>query len=263
MKDTGNPKKKYSVPAVDTAFRIITLLSRKKYQKSTLTEIANALDLNPTTCFRILHELQELSIVKYDAPIKRYTLGPYLVVLGERAKEYLYDLSIINLYLEKMTAETGLTTFLVSRVGRNRSTIVSKVEGENFGVNVSVGRHFDLLDGAYGKCIIAYASQEDLEYCLPLTKRFKDADSTEIEILKKELYEVKKNGYAISYNETITGIFGVGAPIINFNDQVEMSIAFVGMCAQYKLDELQPLINRVKTSAQEISNKLNAEFTAI
>ena len=39
-------------------------------------------------------------------------LGPYLVVLGERAKEHLYDLSLINSYLEKMTAETGLTPFL-------------------------------------------------------------------------------------------------------------------------------------------------------
>ena len=71
---------------------------------------------------------------------------------------------------------------------------------------------------------------------------------------------MKKNGYAVSYNETIKGIFGVGAPIINFNNQVEMSIAFVGMCAQYKLDELQPLIDLVKKSAEAISHKLNMEF---
>lgn len=261
MKDTE--KRKYSVPAVETAFRIITLLSRKKYNKSTLTEIANALELNPTTCFRVLHELQQLSIVKYDATVKRYTLGPYLVVLGERAKEYLHDITIINEYLEKMTAATGLTTFLVSRVGRNRSTIVSKVEGENFGVNVSVGRHFELLDGAYGKCIIAYASEEDLAYCLPLSKRFTEADATEIDRFKKELLDVKKNGYAISYNETIKGIFGVAAPIMNFNDQVEMAIAFVGMCAQYQEDELQPLIDQIKESAQAINRRLNAEFVAV
>lgn len=253
-------KKRYSVPAVDTAFRIITLLSRKKYKSSTLTEISNTLSLNPTTGFRILYELQRLSIVKYDPKTKHYSLGVYLVVLGERAKEHLYDLSIINSYLEKMTAETGLTTFLVSRVGRNRSTIVSKVEGENFGVNVSVGRHFDLLDGAYGKCIIAYADEEDLEHCLSLNTRFKEADSIEIEELKNELREVKKNRYAISYDETIKGIFGVAAPIINFNNQVEMSIAFVGMSAQYEEDELQPLIDLIRESADEISGKLNMDF---
>ena len=263
MTKIGDSKKKYSVPAVDTAFRIITLLSRKKYQKSTLTEIANALTLNPTTCFRILYELQQLSIVNYDGRNKQYTLGPYLVVLGERAKEHLHDLSLINSYLEKMTAETGLTSYLVSRVGRNRSTIVSKVEGENFGVKVSVGRHFDLVDGSYGKSIIAYANEDDLDYCLKSSKRVKSYTEQEIANLKSELLEVKKNGYAISYNETIKGIFGVGAPIINFNNQVEMSITFVGMCAQYGPDELQPLIDLVKESAEAISAKLNIEFTAI
>jgi len=253
-------EKKYSVPAVNTAFKLITLLSRKRYQSSTLTEIANALSLNPTTCFRILYELQELSVVKYDQRTKHYSLGPYLVVLGERAKEHLYDLSIINSYLEKMTAKTGITTILVSRVGRNRTTILSKVEGENFGVRVSIGRHFELLDGAYGKCIIAYANQADLDFCLQSTERVKEYDSDILEELKKELAEVKENGYAISYNETIKGIFGVGAPIINFNNQVEMSIAFVGMSAQYEKEELQFLIDLIRTSAQEISSKLNMEY---
>ena len=126
MKQEKSMEKKYSVPAVNTAFKLITLLSRKRYQSSTLTEIANALSLNPTTCFRILYELQELSVVKYDQRTKRYSLGPYLVVLGERAKEHLYDLSIINSYLEKMTAQTGITTFLVSRVGRNRTLLSLK-----------------------------------------------------------------------------------------------------------------------------------------
>jgi len=252
-----NSKKKYSVPAVDTAFKLITLLSRKKYKSSTLTEIANALDLNPTTCFRILYELQQLSVVKYEPRTKRYALGPYLVVLGERAKEHMNDLSLINSYLEMMTTKTGITSFLVSRVGRNRSTIVSKVEGDNFGVRVSVGRHFDLLDGAYGKCIIAYANQADLNYCLQSNAGVRDYEQKKLEDLKKELDEVKKNGYAISINETINGIFGVAAPIINFNNQVEMSIAFAGVSAQYKIEDLQPLIDLVKSSAEEISSKLN------
>lgn len=262
MKKKDN-EKKYSVPAVDTAFKIITLLSRKKYQKSTLTEIAKALALSPTTCFRILYELQQLSIVNYDSRTKRYTLGSYLVVLGERAKEHMHDLSIINTYLERMTAETGLTSYLVSRVGRNRSTIVSKVEGENYGVKVSIGRHFDLVDGSYGKSIMAHASEADLDYCLKSSRRLKSYTDQQLAELRAELQEVKRNGYAISYDETIKGIFGVGAPIIGFNNQVEMSITFVGMCAQYRRDELQPLIAIVKRAAEEISDKLNMEFMEV
>ena len=82
-------KKKYSVPALENAFSILKLLSRKRFQESTVTEIANALQLSPATCYRILQSLETLSIVRYLEDKKRYTLGPYLVVLGERAKEHL------------------------------------------------------------------------------------------------------------------------------------------------------------------------------
>ena len=257
MDKKENGKKKYSVPAVDMAFRIITLLSRKKFKKSKLTEIANALSLNPTTCFRILFELQQLSVVNYDVRTKQYSLGPYLVVLGERAKEHLQDISIIKHYLEKMTAQTGLTTIHVSRVGENRLTIISKVEGDNFGVKVSVGRHFALYDGAYGKCIMAYIDQADY---YQLDEFFKNYSSQEIEKIKTELGEVRKNGYAISYNETIAGIFGVAAPIFNFNNQVEMAISFVGVSAQQKKEDLQPLIDMITESAKEISTKINEGY---
>ena len=38
-------KTMYNVPAVDNAFKILTLLSRKKFSKSNLTEISKALSL--------------------------------------------------------------------------------------------------------------------------------------------------------------------------------------------------------------------------
>ncbi|ARD47956.1 hypothetical protein SporoP37_07230 [Sporosarcina sp. P37] len=260
MKNLEKPARKYSVPAVNTAFRIITLLSRKKYQKSTLTQIANALDLNPTTCFRILQELQEQSIVKYDEQSKRYILGPYLVVLGERAKEFQYDLSIIDPYLEKITRETGLTSLLVSKVRSDRTAIVSKVEDENFGVKISVGRHFDLLDGAYGKCIMAYANEADAEYYFNSNERIINTSPEDFQALKNELIEVKKNGFAISYDETIRGIFGVAAPIMNFNNQVDLSIAVVGMCAQYKVDELQPIVDVITEYSKKITLEINKRY---
>lgn len=109
-------KTKYSVPALENAFAILSLLSRTRFRESTVTEIANALSLSPATCYRILQSLEKLSIVRYLEDKKRYTLGPYLVVLGERAKEHLDYISIIMPYLEKLTKESGMTSFLVNKI---------------------------------------------------------------------------------------------------------------------------------------------------
>src|SRR5699024_7667143 len=153
--------RKYKVPAVETAFKILTLLSEKKYEKSTLTEIANQLSLSPTTCYRILQQLEELSVVRNDKKTKRYSLCSYLVALGESAKENLFDLSTIIPFMNRLSDETGLTSVLVSRIGRLDSIVVATTEGTDYSVFVSVRSRFSGVEGAYGKCLLAYMEEEE------------------------------------------------------------------------------------------------------
>lgn len=249
-------KRKYSVPAVDTAFKILTLLSRKKFYKSNLSEIAKALSLTPTTCYRILQQLEELSIVRYDKSSKRYSLGPYLVVLGERAKENFFDISIIIPYLEMISEKTGLTSVLVNRIGETRSTIIAKVEGRDFGINVSVGRHFSVVDGAYGKCFLAYMEEEESDGLLRMSRGLRTISDKEINELKSEFAVIRENGYATTFGEYINGIFGVAAPIFNNDEKVDMVICLFGMTAQCEEDELSMKGELLKSVANDISIKI-------
>lgn len=249
-------KRKYNVPAVDSAFRILSLLSRKKFSKSNLTEIAKALSLTPTTCYRILQKLEELSVVRYDQSSKRYSLGPYLVVLGERAKENILDLSVIKPYMEELTEETGLTSFLVNRIGKKKSTIISKVEAEQFGINVSVGRHFSIVDGSYGKCMLAYMDEAEAEELLHMNDGLRPLSEEEMDTLKSELKDVREKGYAIAFGEYIDGIVGIAAPIVNNTNKVDMSIVLVGLTTQLQGEEATRIGEKVKAIANDISFKL-------
>jgi DNA-binding IclR family transcriptional regulator len=249
-------KRKYSVPAVETTFRILRLLSRKRFRESTLTEIATALSISPATCFRILHLLEELSIVRYEKSAKRYTLGPYLVVLGERAKEHLNYISICMPYLESVSKQTGLTSALANQIGDNKLTFVAKVEGSDFGINVSVGRHFAITDGAYGKCFMAFMDKAERDYHLRNGEGLRTLSEEEIVSLEQELEEVKRDGYAISYGEYIKGICGVAAPIFSDDEKVEMSIALMGMTAQFNKKELHSMGLLIKSAAEEITQKI-------
>lgn len=249
-------KRKYSVPAVENAFTILKLLSRKSFRESTVTEIANALDLSPATCYRILQSLEDLSIVRYLEEKKRYTLGPYLVVLGERAKEHLDYLSIIMPYLEKLTKETGMTSMLINKISEEQVAITAKVEASNFGVSVSIGRHFSITDGSYGMCFLAYMDQIDRKYHL---KHYKGKLFTqeEIDTLEVELEKLRKDGFNISYYEgNLKGICGVAAPIFTSQNKVEMSISMVGLTAQYDNEELLMKGRLLKEAADEISSKI-------
>jgi len=256
----GKGKRKYNVPAVDSAFRILTLLSRKKFSKSNLTEIAKALSLTPTTCYRILQKLEELSIVRFDKSSKRYSLGPYLVVLGERAKENQFDISVIIPYLEALSEQTGLTSFLVSRIGQSRSTIIAKAEGEEFGINVSVGRHFSVVDGSYGKCLLAYMNDDEAEELLRTHHKLRPLTEKEIQELLEEFPLIREKGYSTTFGEYIEGVVGISAPIFNNDESVDMVISLIGMTAQFEQKDIDKLGVLIKNTANEISLKLNGAY---
>lgn len=250
-------KRKYSVPAVENAFEILKLLSRKRFQESTVTEIANALSLSPATCYRILQSLEELSVVRYLEEKKRYTLGPYLVVLGERAKEHLDYISIIMPYLEKVTRETGMTSVLVNKISEEQLAITAKVEPGDYGVSVSVGRHYSITDGSYGMCFLAYMDKIDREYHLKHDRKGLKSFSNEVmKFVEIEIDKVKNEGFSISYGEYVKGICGIAAPIFTGKNKVEMSIAVLGLTAQYDLQELHEKALMLKGAAEEITNKI-------
>ena len=190
-------KSKYSVPALENAFSILKLLSRKRFQESTVTEIAKALELSPATCYRILQSLEGLSIVRYLEDKKRYTLGPYLVVLGERAKEHLDYISIIMPYLEELKRETGMTAILVNKISQDKLAIVAKAEASDFGVSVSVGRHFSITDGSLGLCFLAYLEKSEREYYLKQQHGPNSYTDKDILFIEEEIRKLKENGYSI------------------------------------------------------------------
>jgi len=255
-KDKIKGKRKYSVPALENAFGILTLLSRKRFRESTVTEIANALSLSPATCYRILQSLEELAIVRYIEDKKRYTLGPYLVVLGERAKEHLDYIAIIMPYLESLTKETGMTSFLVNKISDDKLAVVAKVEASDFGTSVSIGRHFSIIDGSFGMCFLAYLDKDSREYYLKQAKGLKTFTDEEILLIDEKIEQVKQAGYYVTFGEYIKGICGVAAPIFSTENSVDMSIALIGFTSQLEYEDLYGRGLLIKEAANEISNKI-------
>lgn len=250
-------KKKYSVPAVENAFEILKLLSRKRFRESTITEIATALSLSPATCFRILQSLESLSIVRYLDDKKRYTLGPYLVVLGERAKEHLDYISIIMPYLENLTKETGMTSILVNRVTEEKLAIIAKSEASDFGVSVSVGRHFSITDGSFGMCFLAYEEKDLREYYLKELPGLIPFSEEEFKSYEDNINNLKNDGYVITYGEYIKGLCGIAAPIFNSRNKVELSIVLIGFNSQNEKEELHTKGMLIKQASKEISQKMS------
>lgn len=257
QRDEGTKeKRKYLVPAVDTSFSILKLLSSAQHRESTLTEIANALSINVSTCYRILQALEELSVVHYSRRTKQYTLGSYLVILGERAKEYMSYIRICRPYLEEVANESGLTTALIQRIRPSKLAYIDKVDGKDFSVNITLGKRFDVADGSFGMCFMANMDEDDRRRYLEANGVFTGKTAEQQEEYNRAVNQVKERGYAITYGDFASGIFGVSAPIFNDEGDAILTISSFGATASVERTKLEPIARLVKTAADEASRKL-------
>jgi DNA-binding IclR family transcriptional regulator len=248
----------YGVPSVALAAQALKLLSRHKYKSSSLADIARKLDASPTTCLRVLRTLEREDFVRYDLESRRYSLGPYLIPLGNRAAELNDALARATAEIRRIAMQTGLTTALVQRWD-DRPVYIAAAEPPTDDVrfsplSISIGQSTPLTAGAHGRCFLAYDDESEWQRHIAAGLRpMTPATVTDPERFIETLREVRRQGYAISDGEYHRGATAVDAPIFGRNGQVEFVISSV--CISSQLDErhLTEVITAVRGAARRLS----------
>ncbi|MBS4210975.1 IclR family transcriptional regulator [Neobacillus rhizophilus] len=247
---------KYSAPAVVQAFEILTFLGKPKNKKSTLTEISNGTGLNRSTCYRILQTLVTLKILLYNEETKKFSLGPYLIVLGNRASDLIDYMTIANDYMVKISRLSESTCSLIQRIGDEWVYIEKTIPNSPLSISINVGQRFSLNAGASGKLFLAYMPEEERNGILDRIGLKKYTQYTTIERDKyiSELAGIRNQGYAVSVNEHIEGITGLSFPIENKLGELEFVITVFIISHLKKEENFTQLINEIKQITKELSS---------
>jgi IclR family transcriptional regulator, KDG regulon repressor len=225
-----NKKERSEVPALETTSKILEYLSRYTHRASSLAEISKDVNINKSTCHRILKVLENHNYVFYNEDKKQYSLGSYLVVLGARATEFIDYLEICKPHLAELCEETQQTVVLLEPIANDRLMYVAKEEPSlPVRVTVSVGQRFPLTSASFGKCYLAFMDEEKVDEVIQRSgfKPFTSKTITNIEEFKQELKNVKRKGYAESFEEHTPGVCGVAAPIFNHHGEVKLVLSCV------------------------------------
>jgi DNA-binding IclR family transcriptional regulator len=246
----------YQVPSVALAARILKMLSRYKYRSCSLKEIAEKLQVNKTTCLRVLRTLEKEDFVKYDPDTRRYSLGPYLIPLGTRASELNDTVASAIAELHAVAAATGMTTVLVKRLKDDRLIYIASAEppGEGVRIAVSVGQQFPITGAAFGRCFLAFDSEEAWQRFIQAGLRaYTPHTITDADQFIQSLRDVRRQGYAVSHAELTPGISAIAAPIFNRFGQVELVMACLSMTSQLTPEREQDAIRALLESTGKLS----------
>ncbi|HEU5441155.1 MAG TPA: IclR family transcriptional regulator [Ktedonobacterales bacterium] len=249
----------YHVPSVALAAQVLKLLSRDKYKASTLKCIAQKLDASPTTCLRVLRTLEQEEFIHCDSETKRYSLGPYLVPLGNRAAELNDTVARAGREIKRIAAVTGLTTAVIQRWDDRPVFIGAAQPPEEDGrltrLSITVGQPTPLTSGAHGRCFLAFEYDEAEWRRLaaaglrPLTPN----TITDPERFVEALREVRRNGYAISHGEFYAGTSAVDVPVFDAGGRVALVISIMYVTSQMSESHLAGIVDVLREAARKLS----------
>ena len=201
--------------ATDKVQRLVEVLDLVLVRSSAgvrLSDIAQELQSPLSSTHDLLRSMTKAGLVAVDAE-RNYRIGPRFVQLALATGDSLDIRVLAHAHLEQLAAELNHDVYLAIRVD-HAVTYVDRIPGRGrAAVDIRLGDPVPLHTSAAGKLYCAFS--ENLETIvlsgdLPaLTSR----SITSTIKFKPQLRLIRERGYAISNEETITGIVGFAVPV--------------------------------------------------
>lgn len=227
----------------------------------TATELAEALGEPRSSVYRLLASLQELGFVAPGARRGTVQLGIKLFRLGSSALRSR-DLRVAaHAPMHELADRTDHTIFLAVRSG-HETLCIERIEGR-WTVNNALmpGTTGPLHVGALGRILLAHEPPQLWdEYCggAPL-QRFTPHTIVEPAALVADLERVRAVGLAISDEDRLLGMAGVGAPVRDHEGAVVAAVSLSGPRPTILADNEQTSFALIRQTADAISATLGHE----
>jgi DNA-binding IclR family transcriptional regulator len=226
-----------------------------------LTEISKELRISNSTAYRILSSLKRTEWVMQNRITKTYSVGNGLLELAISLVTQL-DLRKISLpYLETLNRETRETALLSMRVDLERMDIEQMQGDHEVRQIVELGKRLPLWLGAVGKGMLAYMEEREIKAVIDNSRHSRvrflaSGQRININKLRKELAEIRKQGFSVTCGERVPGTTGVAAPIFSRDHLVVGAISVGGPVPRFSMDVAVRCSRLVSEAAKEISLQL-------
>jgi IclR family transcriptional regulator, pca regulon regulatory protein len=213
---TSDPSKN-TVQSLAKGFRVMEAFTSQE-PELTIAEVARRADMDNATAFRLLNTLVEIGYVSRIADTRKFRLALKVLDLGFNA-------------IARSDLRTCARPILRSLVGEiNEAASVGVLDGADviyveriqaglarLGVDIRIGNRVPAYSTAIGHAILAWLSPSTQVSILQSQPRrqLTATTPTGLDELLLRLAQVKNRGYAVSDQETVSGLYVLAAPILD------------------------------------------------
>lgn len=253
------PKKPSNAPqTVERALNVLEYIVEQQ-RPVMISELSEELQINKSTVYRILQALVAKDYLYQQVEDNKYCIGYKILELNNNIVKNIGLRQVSVAVMEKLAQKTKETVGLA--VMDQRGVIyVDQIGGEEDRVRIHfrIGSHMPFHTTGTGKAMLAFIPEEELENILSTYKleRLTKNTITSVDKFKKELKQIRSQGYSFNNGETQEMVRVVGSPIFDSNNKVVGSIAIAALTNRFTLDKVPTFGKLVMDAAIEISHKL-------
>jgi DNA-binding IclR family transcriptional regulator len=255
----GSSDPEAGILAVTLTFRIIEALANHPPALG-VTELARLLDATKARIYRHLLTLCRAGYVTQDLKTEKYQIGSRMIALAHLLS------SNIDLVAEARKALLGL------RDSFGHTVILAAVDGDTIRVlDVALGtsdyaivqRAGSTLQpdtmhcSALGKIALAFGPERLMEEQARKPLRKMTANTiTNMRLLKQEIEQIRKRGWAMVPDESIVGFNAIAVPILDAHSALAAMIGVIGPTRALPAKPPSGLIESLKKNGAAISHTL-------
>jgi DNA-binding IclR family transcriptional regulator len=242
------------VQSVDRALTILGILAR--LGEAGGTEIAGELAVHKSTAFRLVATLESHGMVEQNEDRGKYRLGVGVLRLAGATTARLDVVQEARPICRKLAADSGETVNIA--VLSDRSALyLDQVAGQSALQSHNwVGQHIPLHATSNGKVLLSDLSSEEVDQRLPRLPSYTPGTVTSRARLRRELAEVREQGYAVAVDELEVGLTAIAAPIRNAHGDVIASLSVSGPTFRLGETKVKELVPTVVDASDEVSRRL-------
>ena len=246
--------------SVDKTFAILEYFTVDKPEWS-VTELAKESESSKSTIYRFLSDMQKRGIMYQDDNSGKYGLGLKLFELGNRVQ--IQSAFVDKTHPELIKVGNKITETVHIAILKDRQVYYTdKVESpQGLRINTTIGSYSPLHATSLGKVLLANSEAKYTELLeTKLLKKdlevFTENTINDHKKLEAELLKIKKQGYAVDYEEYEIGLICVAVPIFNQKNDIVASLSAAGPANRFKINQLKDYVQTLKSGAAKIQNRI-------
>jgi DNA-binding IclR family transcriptional regulator len=241
-----------TIQSDETLFAIIDTL--QETDGAGLTELSERVGVSKSSVHRHLNTLRKYRFAKKEGT--EYRLGLRFLELGGHTRYSIRPYRNIKPTVNQIAEETGeFAGFFVEEHGVGTYLYI-EMGPEGVPNDARVGQQTKLHHSAAGKTILAHLPNERVEeiidrHGLPAKN---ERTTTDYEVLKTELAQIRERGYAIARGEYVDKLWALAVPVRDQDDTVLGSLFVAGpshrMRGDWFTDELPETLQSAEKEYQ-------------